>query len=107
MDTATSYQALAYIANRTESEVLKVLLVNGWFSFFGYPDQLLLDAEGAFKGYRFESLQAQCGVKLVYIPADAHRQLGHAERHGQAIRYVVRALVSQFAPTSTPEMNLV
>ncbi|CAE7948772.1 unnamed protein product [Symbiodinium sp. KB8] len=80
VDTATSYQALAYIANRTESEVLKVLLVNGWFSFFGYPDQLLLDAEGAFKGYRFESLQA--------------------------IRYVVRALVSQFAPTSTPEMNL-
>ncbi|CAE7804420.1 GIP [Symbiodinium necroappetens] len=107
VDTATSYQALAYIANRTEGEVLKVLLVNGWFSFFGYPDQLLLDAEGAFKGYPFESLQAQCGVKLVYIPADAHRQLGHAERHGQAIRYVVRALVSQFAPTSTPEMNLV
>ena len=106
VDSATSYQALAYLANRTEMEVLKVL-VNGWFTFFGYPDQLLLDAEGAFKGYRFESLQAQCGVKLAYIPADAHHQLGHAERHGQAIRYVVRALVSQFAPTSTPEMNLV
>ena len=106
VDTATSYQALAYLANRSEDEVLKVL-INGWLTFFGYPDQLLLDAEGAFKSYRFESLQAQCGVKLVYIPADAHHQLGHAERHGQAIRYVVRALVSQFAPTSTAEMNLV
>ena len=105
VDDATCYHVLNYISNRSEEEVMK-LLVNGWFSFFGAPDEMLLDADGCFRGYRFETLQAQCSVKVRYAPADAHYQMGRAERHGQAVRYMVQRLVSQFAPVGHAELNI-
>ena len=105
VDEATCYHVLNHLHDRTEEEVLNTM-VNGWFSYFGPPDELLLDADGCFRGYRFETLQAQCAVKVRFIPADAHYQLGRVERHGQAIKYIVQRLVSQFAPTSVQEMNL-
>ncbi|CAE7949087.1 TY5A, partial [Symbiodinium sp. KB8] len=105
VDDATCYHAAQYLPDRQEMTVLRVFL-SGWLTFFGPPDELVLDAEGAFKGLRFETLQVQTGTKLRYVPADAHWQLGRAERHGQALRYVCSRLVSQFAPTTVQEMNL-
>ena len=105
VDDATCYHVLNYLHNRSEEEVMK-LLINGWFAFFGPPDEMLLDSDGSFRGYRFETLQAQCAVKVRYAPADAHYQMGRAERHGQAIKYIVQRLVSQFAPVGAQELNM-
>ena len=82
-------------------------IVNGWMTYFGSPDELVLDAGGCCRGYRCETLQAQCAVKFRYLPADAHFQFRKAERHGQAIRYMVKSLVSQFCPTVAQEMNVI
>ncbi|CAE7806594.1 RE1, partial [Symbiodinium necroappetens] len=106
VDEATSYHVLSYMRDRTEEETIR-LLINGWFSFFGPPDELVLDSDGSFRGFRFETLQAQCAVKVRYAPADAHYQMGKVERHGQAIRYIVQRLVSQFAPLGADELNVV
>ena len=106
VDDATCYQVLNYMQNRSEEEAIK-LFVNGWMTFFGPPDEIHVDADGCFKGYRFETLQAQCAVKIRYVPSDAHYQLGRAERHGQAIRHVVAPLVSQFTPISVTDMNVI
>ena len=92
--------------NRSEEEVIK-LFVNGWMTYFGPPDEVILDADGCFRGYRFKTLQAQCAVRIRYVPSDAHYQLGKAERHGQTVKYMVRALVSQFTPSTIAEMNLI
>ena len=54
----------------------------GGSKFFGFPDEMLLDAEGAMRGWDFEQLCAQAGVKVRFVPPDAHYQLGKAERHG-------------------------
>ncbi|OLP93808.1 hypothetical protein AK812_SmicGene24243 [Symbiodinium microadriaticum] len=106
VDEATSYHVLSYMKDRSEEETMR-LLVNGWFAFFGPPDEMLLDSDGSFRGFRFETLQAQCAVKVRYAPADAHYQMGKVERHGQSIRYIVQRLVSQFAPLGPEELNVV
>ncbi|CAE7314402.1 unnamed protein product, partial [Symbiodinium sp. CCMP2592] len=98
------YCDIVFLKNiQGETTIIKAL-VGGWLCFFGAPDELVLDDEGAFRGLRFETLQVQCGTRIRCIPSDAHWQLGRAERHGQALRFVVSRLVSQFAPTTVPEM---
>ena len=72
-------------------------LVNGWLRYFGYPDEMVVDAEGALRGILFENLVAQTGIQLRFVPPDAHYQLGKCERHGQAAKWIARRLVSQFA----------
>ncbi|CAE7849139.1 unnamed protein product, partial [Symbiodinium microadriaticum] len=106
VDEATCYHVLNYLHDRSEEEVMRVL-INGWMSFFGPPDSMVLDADGCFRGYRFETLQAQCATQVRYVPADAHYQLGRTERHGQSIRYIVQRLVSQFAPVGASELNII
>ena len=105
VDDATSYQAASYLGDRSEDSVVKNLL-NGWFTFFGPPDEMTVDAEGAFRGMRFESLHAQLNVDIRVVPPDAHWQLGKAERHGQALKWNAARLISQFAATNLAEVNL-
>ncbi|CAE7560935.1 GIP [Symbiodinium sp. CCMP2456] len=106
VDEATSYHVLNYMRDRSEEETMR-LLINGWFAFFGPPDELLLDSDGSFRGFRFETLQAQCAIKVRYAPADAHYQMGKVERHGQSVRYIVQRLVSQFSPMGPEELNVI
>ncbi|CAE7733599.1 unnamed protein product [Symbiodinium sp. CCMP2592] len=68
VDDATCYHSVQYLPDRQEMTVIQTLM-NGWYSFFGAPDELVLDAEGAFRGLRFEVLQIQCGTKLRCVPA--------------------------------------
>ena len=105
VDQGTCYHACSYLGHRSE-ETTVAALVNGWFTFFGVPDEIVLDADGAFRGFRFEHLQAQSSVKVRFVPPDAHYQMGRAERHGQTVKHMVRRLVSQFAPTSSDELSL-
>ena len=91
--------------HRSEENTVAAL-VNGWFTFFGVPDEIVLDADGAFRGFRFEHLQAQSSVKVRFVPPDAHYQMGRTERHGQTVKHMVRRLVSQFAPASSDELSL-
>ena len=62
-----------------------------------------LDAEGAMRGWDFEIICAQAGVKVRFVPPDAHYQ---TERHGQAVKQIMRKLVSQFAATAEEMQQL-
>ena len=75
VDDGTTYHVMSYLENRSEQEVTHCL-VSGWFRFFGYPDEMLLDAEGAMKGWNFEQMAAQAGVRVRFVSSDAHYQLG-------------------------------
>ena len=105
VDDATCYQAASRLLSRSEENVV-ANLVNGWFCYFGPPDELTIDAEGAFRGMRFESLHAQLNVDVRCIPPDSHWQLGKAERHGQALRYNASRLINQFAALTVAEVNV-
>ena len=105
VDEATTYQVLDRLDTRSEEEITSAL-IKGWFRFFGFPDEMLLDAEGAMRGFQFELLCAQASIKVRFVPPDAHWQLGRGERHGQAAKWIMSRLVSQFAATSSDEMEL-
>ena len=106
LDDATTYQVLDALENRSEECVVKAL-VNGWLRYFGFPSEMVVDAEGALRGYLFENLVAQTGIQLRFVPPDAHYQLGKCERHGQAAKWIARRLVSQFAAVNQDDMNIV
>ena len=63
VDDGTVYQAATRLTSRSEEAVITAL-VNGWFTYFGPPDELAIDAEGAFRGMRFETLNAQLNVAV-------------------------------------------
>ena len=106
LDDATTYNVFEPLPDRSETTVVQTLL-KGWFRHFGFPDSMLVDAEGAFRGVNFDQLISQAGIMVRCVPPDAHWQLGKAERHGQAVKFMVRKLVSQFAALSQHEMDLV
>ena len=105
VDDATVYHVADLLADRSQEEVTSKL-VKGWFRYFGFPDEMLLDQEGAMKSFAFEVLMAQAGVKVRFVPCDAHFQLGKAERHGYALRWIAKRLISQFGAVSADEMEL-
>ena len=105
VDDATCYQTASRLMSRSEENVISILM-SGWLCFFGAPDEMALDAEGAFRGMRFESLHAQLNVDVRCVPPDAHWQLGKAERHGQALRYNASRLINQFAALTIPVVNV-
>ena len=106
LDDASTYQVLDRLLDRSEAVVVKKL-VDGWFKYFGFPLTLVVDAEGALRGFKFENLVAQCGIQLRFVPPDAHWQLGKCERHGQAAKWIARKLVNQFAALHGEEMDIV
>ena len=105
VDDATCYQVAPRLHSRSEDAVISTL-VGGWFQYFGPPDEMAIDAEGAFRGMRFENLHAQLNVAVRCVPPDSHWQLGKAERHGQALKYNASRLIHQFAALTVPEVNL-
>ncbi|CAE7400233.1 FMN2 [Symbiodinium sp. KB8] len=105
VDDGTVYQAATRLNSRSEEAVITAL-VNGWFTYFGPPDELAIDAEGAFRGMRFETLNAQLNVAVRCVPPDSHWQLGRAERHGQALKYNSARLIHQFAALTPSEVNV-
>ena len=106
LDDASTYQILDHLPDRSETVVVQKL-VDGWFRYFGPPLSMVVDAEGALRGFNFENLVAQCGIQLRFVPPDAHWQLGKCERHGQACKWIARRLINQFAALSREEMDLV
>ena len=106
LDDASTYQVLDRLLDRSEAVVVKKL-VDGWFKYFGFTLTLVVDAEGALRGFKFENLVAQCGIQLRFVPPDAHWQLGKCERHGQAAKWIARKLVNQFAALPGEEMDIV
>jgi hypothetical protein len=106
IDDATVYHVADLLDNRSQEEITDKM-IKGWFRFFGLPDEMLLDSEGAMKSFSFESLMAQGGIRVRFVPADAHWQLGKAERHGHAFRWITKRLISQFGVVTVSDMELV
>ena len=94
VDDTTTYQVLSLLPSRESSQIIEVM-AKGWFKFFGFPEALLLDAEGAFKSFDFDTLTAQSGIQVRFVPPDAHYQLGKAERHGHIAREIMNRLIHQ------------
>ena len=106
VDDASHYHVLQRLPSRSAENVTEAM-VKGWFRFFGPPETMLLDAEGAMKSLKFEELAAQSGCAIRFVPADAHWQLGRAERHGAVAQEIAEKLIVQHGVQSPEEIELV
>ena len=105
VDDMTTYQVLTRLSSR-EANVLISAFEDGWFQFFGAPEQILADAEGGIRSNQFEDHMAYRGVAVRYIPPDARYQLGKAERHGAIARSIMMRLIHQFGLFGAESMTV-
>eukprot|EP00435_Cladocopium_sp_Y103_P049983 s529_g15.t1 len=57
------------------------------------------------KSFSFEELGAQTGCRIRFVPADAHWQLGRAERHGDVAREIANRLIVHHGTQTATEME--
>ena len=50
--------------------------MKAWIQYFGCPKNIKLDKEGARRGRDLEAWADQNGVALLFVPAEAHGQVG-------------------------------
>ena len=106
VDDASHYHVLQRLPDGSTEQVIKAL-VHGWFRFFGPPENILLDAEGAMKSMDFQEMAAQAGCTMRFVPVDAHWQLGRAERHGAVAKEIANRNIVERGVQTAEEMEIV
>ena len=87
VDEASGYAVVreAYVTpeeegrNLTAQELLNIL-EEAWFQYFGYPEKLKMDLEGAHRGKLLREECMQKGIELVAAPAEHHESISEVER---------------------------
>ena len=83
VDDGTTYHVAVRVANR-DSQTLFKALMDGWMRPYGCPDEILTDLERGLFGEQFVNGLESLSVRISFVPAEAHWQLGKAEVHGHA-----------------------
>ena len=65
--------------NITGQEVMDILQ-EAWFQYFGYPEVIKLDLEGAHRSSKLRELCLGKGIDLVAAPAEHHEMIAQVER---------------------------
>lgn len=55
-------------------------LQGSWIQYFGYPQRLRCDLEGAFRGLLLADFCDTYGIELISVPAEHHQAIGEVER---------------------------
>ena len=76
-----------------------------WVSYFGHPQTLRLDPDGAFRSHELASYCDRHQIYLDLIPGEAHWKLSVCERSIQAIKHVMASLAAE-SPALTAEQIL-
>ena len=77
-------------------------LENSWFAIFAPPDEVVVDAAAVFLSKEFGEALVAWGVKPRVAAGEAHWQLGVAESHGGACKFIYEKLTDEL-PAVTPE----
>ena len=78
--------------NCTGSEAVQGIQ-DTWVRHYGLPASIRLDAEGAFRSGELQQWAEQRGVEVLPCAAEAHGQIGIAERSIQTIKSTVKQLL--------------
>ena len=65
--------------NLTTQELLDIL-EEAWYQYFGFPEQLKMDLEGAHRGKLLRESCMQRGIELIAAPAEHHESIAEVER---------------------------
>ena len=83
IDHGTNYHSAVVAPNRAE---IQDRFTQGWLSWAGTPNEVILDSATEFVSKSFESFLQGLGIKVTVVPPNAHWQMGRIERHGGVLQ---------------------
>ena len=83
IDYGTNYHVAMAAPNRAD---VQEKFVNGWLSWAGSPNEIVLDSAGEFVSEAFSQFLQNLNIKCTVVPKGAHWQMGRIERHGGVIQ---------------------
>ena len=79
------------------------LFREAWIEYFGYPQNLRLDPDGAFRSHEIEAFCDKQHIHLDVIPGEAHWKLGVCENSIQAVKHMLSAIVEDQPDIAGPD----
>eukprot|EP00971_Amphidinium_carterae_P068086 1347776-Amphidinium_carterae.1 len=104
VDSATWLHQACLIRHKDARETARAFQ-KLWFQPYGLPEHITTDADPCFSGV-FARCCDKLGIELRHVPAEAHYQLGRAERHNAILRLIIQRLVDQLACHTDEEASL-
>ncbi|CAE7435674.1 unnamed protein product [Symbiodinium sp. CCMP2592] len=102
VDEASGYAVIREAFRHSEEEHQNLsggqmveILREAWFAYFGYPEQLKMDLEGA---HRSTVLSEEClthGIEIVAAPAEHHQAIAEVERTIGHVRHKVEVFLRE------------
>ena len=106
VDAASQFQVARVLEAKSADAVVK-FLNEGWISILGTPKTLVVDSGPEFIAEKFQAACDFHDITLHHVAVEAPWANGIAERGGQALKTICRALSVQFTPHGRADMSMV
>ena len=108
VDAASQFQVARVLEAKSADAVVKFLNeYEGWISILGTPKTLVVDSGPEFIAEKFQAACDFHDITLHHVAVEAPWANGIAERGGQALKTICRALSVQFTPHGRADMSMV
>ena len=102
VDECSGYSVIRLVSEHPETKSVNAtsaqvchLLEEAWTQYFGFPERLKLDAEGALRGNLLRDWCAERGVELLHAPAEHHEYISEVERTIGTLRRKIETFLKQ------------
>lgn len=105
IDLGTNFHVAFPSRSRTSSDIIQ-LITRHWIQWAGPPKLLMSDSAGEFCSDEFGTFLKGYDICSRVIPAEAHWQLGKAERHGAVLQDMLSKYQANHVITNYQEFEL-
>ena len=102
VDECSGYSVIRLVSEHPETKSVNAtsaqvchLLEEAWTQYFGFPERLKLDAEGALRGNLLRDWCAARGVEILHAPAEHHEYISEVERTIGTLRRKIETFLKQ------------
>lgn len=106
VDMGTTFQQLHVIRkghNATSAQVIKTLS-DRWFSWSGFPKQIVCDRGLHFRG-ELPSFCGRHGIQMRNAPPETPEAIGRVERHGGIAKAMMKKMCAEVQPYNIEQMQ--
>ena len=91
VDLFAGYLLFVPVISTTAEETVETILAR-WVCLFGFPEAILSDDHGSFRGNLAKAFCSMAGIDWLTTAPYSHHQLGMVERRHQSLRRAIQAL---------------
>ena len=109
IDEATRFRvakvAVTGKGNTTTWAMIKQILEDQWFQYFGHPKMVRADSAGPWASDEAAAYFEERGMELAHIPGEAHWQMSDVEGAIKSMRGIIDALHQEFPDHEIHELT--